>query len=95
MELDEHQKIDELLRLERDNNRMLHRMHRGMIWGHFFTFFYWLVVLGSIGASYYYLEPYITKYWNTYQSAVKTLNDVEKAGKSLQGNLGGLLEKVR
>lgn len=95
MELTEHDKMDELLKLERDNNHILHKMRRGMIWSQIFTFFYWMVILGSIGWSYYYLQPYITKYWNTYQSMMKTLDSVEKTGQSFSNNLNGLLEKAR
>lgn len=94
MELGE-QKIDELLKLERENNRILHKMRRSMIWGSIFTFLYWLVILGSIGASYYYLQPYITKYWNTYQTTMKTLDDIQKTGSALPRNLQDMLDKVR
>ena len=82
MEMSEREKIDELLELERDNNRILRKMRRGMAWGQFFTFLYWLVILGGVGASYFYLEPYVTKYWNVYQSAVKTLENVQKTANS-------------
>ena len=91
MELGE-QKIDELLKLERENNRILHKMRRSMVWSSIFTFLYWLVILGGIGASYYYLQPYVIKYWNTYQSAVKTLDNVQKAGNALPANLDSLLK---
>ncbi|MDO8521457.1 MAG: hypothetical protein Q7S52_05055 [bacterium] len=94
MELNQ-QEIDELLKLTRDNNRMLHRMRRSMVWSQIFTFLYWMVILGSIGASYYYLQPYITKYWDIYQSTMKTLNEIQATGSSLSSDLSGLLEKAR
>ena len=82
MEMSEREKIDELLELERDNNRILRKMRRGMAWGQFFTFLYWLLILGGVGAAYFYLEPPGTKYSNVYQSAVKTLENVQKTANS-------------
>ncbi len=85
MELNEEQKMDELLRLEQDNNHILHKMRRSMIWSHVFTFFYWLAILGVLGWSYYFVQPYVLKYWNVYQSAVKTLDGFQNATNALSG----------
>ena len=95
MELSDHEKTDEILALTRDNNRILHRMRRNMVWGHVFTFLYWLVILGGIGWSYYYLDPYITRYWDVYQSMMQTLDSIQQNGSSLSSDLRGLLEKAR
>jgi hypothetical protein len=92
MELNEQEKIDELLKLERDNNHMLHKMRRSMVWGNIFTLFYWLVILGGLGASYYYLQPYVMKYWNVYQSAVQTLESVQKTTSAIPTDINGLLK---
>ncbi|OGZ06393.1 MAG: hypothetical protein A2942_01030 [Candidatus Lloydbacteria bacterium RIFCSPLOWO2_01_FULL_50_20] len=95
MEPNEQRKIDELLKLEKENNSMLRRMRRSMVWSQIFTAFYWLVILGALGWSYYYLQPYITQYWNAYQSAIKTLHEIGEQGKTLPANLQEVLDKVR
>ncbi|HEY9585301.1 MAG TPA: hypothetical protein VJJ02_01755 [Candidatus Paceibacterota bacterium] len=95
MELTEQEKVDELLKLEKDNNHMLHRMRRSMVWSQVFTFLYWLFILGAIGWSYYFFQPYIEKYWGIYQSATKTLEGLQKTGNSLPGELQGILDKAR
>lgn len=95
MEFDDRKKIDELLELERDNNRMLHRMRRSMVWGHIFTILYWLAILGAVGWSYLYLQPYIVKYWGTYQSLIKTYDNIQKVSNSIPSNLSSMLEKGR
>ena len=86
-EIPEYKKLDELLSLTRENNRILRKMHRGMIWGQVVTFIYWLIVLGVMGWSYYYFQPYFAKYISSYQKAVKTLDSIQKESSGVSGNI--------
>ena len=95
MESLERDKVDELLDLTRENNRILRKMHRSMVWSQIFSFIYWLFILGALGWSYYYFQPYIQKYIGTYERLMNTLNSVEQQGKTLPDNFKGILEKVR
>ncbi len=88
-------KIDELLDLTKENNRILRSMHRRMIWSQIFSYIYWLIILGSLGWSYYYLQPYIAQSWDAYQTLSKNLSTMQDQSKSLPNDLKGLLEKVR
>ncbi len=90
-----HDKIDELLDLTRENNRILRGMHRRMLWSQIFTFFYWLIILGVAGWSYYTLQPYIAKYLHSYEVIMNTLNNMDQSSKSLPANLQEILDKVR
>jgi hypothetical protein len=90
-----HDKLDQLLELTKENNRILRSMHRRMIWSQVFSYIYWLIILGSIGWSYYYLQPYISKYMDTYQTIMSSLNTMETQSKSFPSDLQGLLEKVQ
>ena len=94
MELSQ-QEIDELLTLTRDNNRLLRKMRRSMAWSKLFTILYWLAIFGALGWSYYFVQPYIAKYWDMYQSAMKTLNDVQQSGSAFQKDISVLLEKAQ
>lgn len=94
-EEESHDKLDQLLDLTKENNRILRSMHRRMLWSQVFTFMYWLVILGTIGWSYYYLQPYISKYLNTYQSIMGSLSSMEEQSRSFPTDLQGLLEKVQ
>lgn len=87
----EHDKLNELLDLTKENNRILRGMHRGMIWGQVFTFLYWLFILGVMGWSYLYIQPYLNKYWGTFQQAMATLNELEQSGKTLPDNIQKLI----
>lgn len=91
----EQDKLDELLDLTRENNKILRKMRRGMVWSQIFTFLYWLVILGVAGASYYYMKPYVEKYWGVYQSTMTTLEEIKETGGSLSTDIKGALEKVQ
>ena len=90
-----HDKIDEILDLTRENNRILRSMHRRMLWSQIFTFLYWLVILGIAGWSYYFFQPYLTKYLHSYETIMKTLNSMDQNGKAFPSSLQGLLDKVK
>ena len=91
----EHDKMSEILSLTKENNRILRAMHRSMIWGQVFTMIYWIIILGGIGASYYYLQPYLTQYIGTYQSLMSTIDSMQTTGQSIPADIEGLLDKVR
>ena len=91
----EKDKIDELLDLTRENNRILRSMHRRMLWSQVFTFIYWLVILGVAGWSFYYLQPYVTKYMNTYQTILKQIESLDRQSKALPANIQSVFDKVR
>ncbi len=91
----EKDKIDELLDLTRENNRILRSMHRRMLWSQIFTFIYWLIILGVAGWSFYILQPYMTKYMNTYQTIMKQIDSLDKQSKALPANIQSVLDKVK
>lgn len=75
------QKIDELLELTRENNKILNSMRRTQRLSSFLTFVYWILILGSIFGVYYYLQPTVTKYLGTLQKATSLIQNIEsKAG---------------
>jgi hypothetical protein len=77
MDLDS-RKLDELLELTRDNNKILHGIRRTQRWSSVFTVVYWAVILGSIFGTYYYFQPTIEKYVGLVQSSAGTLQQLQK-----------------
>ncbi len=90
-----HDKLDQLLELTKENNRILRSMHRRMLWSQVFSYIYWLIILGSIGWSYYFLQPYISQYLDAYKTIMQSLNTAEAQSRSFPTDLQGLLEKVQ
>ena len=77
MELND-RKLDELLELTRENNKILSGMRRTQRWSSFFSIVYWAVILGSIFGVYYYFQPTIQKYMKTFQTSVGIIQNFEK-----------------
>ena len=82
MELDS-RKLDELLEVTHENNKILRSMRRAQRWSSLFRFIYWAVILGSILGVYYYFQPTIQKYMNTFQTSIGIIQNFEKAAGSI------------
>lgn len=88
MELDD-RKLDELLELTRENNKILSGMRRTQRWGSLFNIVYWAVILGSIFGVYYYFQPTIQKYMKTLQTSAKILQNIENTAGAIPSYLQG------
>ena len=82
MELDS-RKLDELLEVTHENNKILRSMRRAQRWSSLFRFIYWAVILGSILGVYYYFQPTIQKYMKTFQTSIGIIQNFEKAAGSI------------
>lgn len=55
--------LQKIYELERENNRMLHAMRRGAMWGTLFRIVWWALILGvPIWLYYHYLGPLLASY---------------------------------
>lgn len=86
MDLDS-RKLDELLEITRENNKILRGMRRTQRWGSFFRLVYWTVILGSVFGVYYYFQPTIQKYMKTFQTSVGIIQNFEKTVGSIPTNV--------
>lgn len=86
MDLDA-RKLDELLEVSHENNKILRGMRRAQRWSSFFTFVYWAVILGSIFGAYYYFQPTIQKYTKIMQTSVGIIQNFEKSAGSIPTDL--------
>lgn len=71
------------LKLAEENNKLLLSMRRSARWGAFFRFLYWVVILGGLAVSYYYVEPYLTSVMNAYQQIQSSVDDIKRQQNSL------------
>jgi hypothetical protein len=69
LESNEEKLLEETLKMEKENNKMLHTLYQSMIWGRVFRIFYWMLILASLIGSYYVAQPYIEKILNFYNQA--------------------------
>jgi hypothetical protein len=91
----EFDRMNELLELTRENNRILRSMHRKQVLGQIATFLYWLVILGVAGWSYYYFKPYMEQYMDMYQNITKSLQSVGDVGSKLPSDIDSLLNNLK
>ncbi|MFZ2303316.1 MAG: hypothetical protein WAV98_00815 [Minisyncoccia bacterium] len=82
MELDT-RKLDELLEITHENNKILRSMRRTQRWSSLFRFVYWAVILGSILGVYYHFQPTIQKYMKTFQTSIGIIQNFEKTAGSI------------
>lgn len=86
MEMENNPKLDEVYRLVKENNRMLHKMRRNAFWGGILKLVLWVIFLiVPIWLYYTYVFPVM-------ESAMNTFEQVQGAGASAQAQLGGLQE---
>jgi len=78
MDTDERQLIKTTLEIAKENNQLLKKLLRKERWAQAMRILYWLIILGSILATYYYLQPYI-------ESAVGIYGNVDETLKILDG----------
>jgi hypothetical protein len=73
--------LKEILDLSRENNKMLHGLHRAAVWGRLSRLIYWaIIIMLSIGL-YNYLQPLLTSVLKGYQSMIDNAN---AAGSAVQ-----------
>lgn len=62
-------KLDEILKLTKENNKMLHKMRRDAMYRSLLSTVWWLILLISpVVFYYYYLEPYISEVQKMYST---------------------------
>src|SRR4051812_39635721 len=93
---DEIEEIKELvqkdIQIGDETRKMVYQMRRSARWGLVFQVLYWLLILGVVGAGYYYVSPYVSQLFGFY-SEVQTNNSqshnivqslIETVGKYVQ-----------
>lgn len=91
MESLEEKKLDELIEIEKENNTMLRKMRRSMVWSQWMTVIYWLFIIGGLGWAYYAFQPYVREYISLYDTLTKTIRSIDAESRSLPSNLKNIL----
>ena len=78
--------LDEILKLTKQNNEMLHSMRRSQRWGSVMHAIYWLIIIGASVAAYYYSQPYIDKLMALYKQNQSVFSDLKNLGSQVSGS---------
>lgn len=72
-------KLEEVLRLAEENNKIIRKMKRAIEWGRVMRIIYWLFIIGSAFGAYYFIQPYVDQVRDLYggaKSSIDGLNSV-------------------
>jgi hypothetical protein len=94
MDTGDRDKLDELLELSRENNKILRAMKRRAVWNQVMTIIYWLIILGVAGWSYYIIQPYLVKYLTAYESIMGSMNSLNDKTQNLP-DMNKLLQAIQ
>ncbi len=72
----EDKELRELLELTRENNHILRGIQRSARVNKFLKIVYWLLIIGSLLGTYYYIQPYLNLLFKVYGDAASTLSDI-------------------
>ena len=56
------------LKISEENNQILHKIRKTMLWGHIFRIFYWVILLLSVFGVYFLLQPFIEGILDVYKN---------------------------
>ena len=59
--------IQEDIRLNRQNNLILHRLKSALRWGMIFSVLKWAVVIGAAAGAYYLFQPILDQFSSAYE----------------------------
>jgi len=93
MDPNTNQLLRDILETTEENNKLLRKMHRSMVWGRVFRFIYWMIIIGLALGSYYYLQPYLETLWATYQNISSGVDSIQNATSQVP-DLGALLKNI-
>ncbi len=71
--------LEELLEIEKENNKLLKKLWRNVRVGRLMKLLYWIVILAITLGAYYYVQPYIDKFIEAYtniKGATQNLNNL-------------------
>lgn len=56
------EKLDRMLKLTEDNNKILRSLHRTQYVSNIFRALYWTLIIASLGGAYYFIKPFISTF---------------------------------
>ena len=87
-------KIEDIYRLTLENNRMLHKMRRSVMWGRFFTVAWWLIIVAISGYTYYvYAQPYVERLEAMYAQIQHTNTQAQNLSTEVSSFFGNFLQQ--
>ena len=89
--------LEENLALNKENNKLLHKIRDVQRWGQITHIFYWFLIIGVTIGAFYFIKPYLGNLLNVYTGGVSGINNISDITKNLkngQTNIQDLLKSL-
>ena len=91
----EKDQLDKILELVEENNHILRSMRRSARVSSLISYLYWIIIIGSMIGTYYYVQPYIDQLLKVYQELNSSVKGIKStADKLTSPNSMGLPPEV-
>lgn len=87
------EKLDRMLKLTEDNNKILRSLHRTQYVSNIFRALYWTLIIASLGGAYYFIKPFISTFTGNAGSISEQMTTLKAQlpdAKVLQEMLNGM-----
>ncbi|MEI6627565.1 MAG: hypothetical protein WCL61_03145 [bacterium] len=71
--------LQNVLKMSEENNKMLKRIERRYLWSSVGKAIYWALIIMAIYGSYYYVQPYLGRALDMYNTASSQLQKMQNA----------------
>jgi hypothetical protein len=92
---EERELLNKSVALSEDNNKILHSMRRSMRIAHFMSILYWLFIIGISVGAFYFMQPYINKVMDLYNSVSGMQQQLNSGLNSSSNSIQDLLNKLK
>jgi len=91
MPQNEKEMLEKTLEISEENNNLLKKMRRSVIYGRIFKILYWIVAIIIATGLYYVIQPYVDNVVNIYNKIMpnfqKTNNNIDSVTSQMPNNL--------
>ena len=97
MNPEDRQLLEENLKLSKENNVLLVKLHKIQKWAQITRIFYWLIIIGASVGAFYFLKPYLGNLMNLYTggvSGISNISDITNSLKTSQTDMEDLLKSL-
>ena len=77
-DLSNEQKLEQIYQMTLENNDVLRSIRRQQYMSSFFSIIFWLVILGALGSTYYFVKPFIPSVISNVGKIKDTLNQLNQ-----------------
>jgi hypothetical protein len=88
--------LEENLKLSKENNELLIKVHNIQRWQQITRYIYWILIIAVSFGALYYLKPYLGNLMNLYTGGVSGVNNISDITKNLsnQDQINNLLKEL-